>query len=623
LNSEARVRFPWRLMVSAGGFGASILNLSSLDVQRGGNEFMRRSTLLLLLLILLLAAGAAYVDAPNNGGIHIGGYNNDLTVREGLDLRGGVQVLLQASCDVPTRHCSQEDLNAMPDVRDAIERRVNGGLGVSEPVIQLQGTPADRISVELPGLKNEQEAVALLGQTGKLEIIDTGSQGLPVGTVVQPGQYPVRFTGDQLDPSSITATINPQNGQPMITFQFKGQAQTDFANYTQSHVQQYLTITLDNKVIESAVIQTQITGQGEISGGNMTLESAQATAALLRYGSLPVALTLVSERLIGATLGQQSVNDTFIAGAIGLAIVILFMLVYYRLPGFLADIALILYAGFTFAVFKLLAVVLTLAGLAGFILSIGMAVDANVLIFERVKEELRGGRTLSQAIDVGFKRAWPSIRDSNASTLITCGILYWFGSNFGASIIVGFATTLFLGVVISLFTAITVTRTFLNLLVPTGVATHPALFGLPRGTITVASNRRASIERRLAQRSAARAQALKEVEEEEEEEEEEETKPANRPLSLKERLALRRAGGGARAAAAEDEEAEEAEEEDEEADAVSEEEVAVDAEAEETEAEGEEEVGSRTNGAARSGAQRNKEETARAGRAGSKRGVED
>ncbi len=241
-----------------------------------------------------------------------------------------------------------------------------------------------------------------------------------------------------------------------------------------------------------------------------------------------------------------------------------------------------------------------------------MAVDANVLIFERVKEELRGGRTLSQAIDVGFKRAWPSIRDSNASTLITCGILYWFGSNFGASIIVGFATTLFLGVVISLFTAITVTRTFLNLLVPTGVATHPWLFGLPRGSIAVVSNRRASVERRLAQRKAARV-TVQEVEEEEEEEEEE-SKPASRPLSLKERLALRRAGGGARAAQDEEAEEEEAEEED----VVSEAEVDVDAEVEETEAE--EKVGSGTNGAARSGAQANKEETARAG---SKRGVED
>lgn len=586
---------------------------------------MRRSTLLLLLLIILMAAGAAYVDAPNNGGIHLAGYNNDLQVRQGLDLQGGVQVLLQASCDVPTPHCTSAQLAAMSDTRDAIERRVNGGLGVSEPVIQLEGN--DRISVELPGLKNEQDAVQLLGQTGKLEIIDTGPNALTVGTVVTPGQYPVRFTGDQLDPNSINATIDSQSGQPIITFQFKGQAQTDFANYTQQNIGNYLTITLDGKVIESAVIQSQITGQGQISGGSMTIESAQQTAALLRYGSLPVPLSIVSENLIGATLGQQSILDTFIAGAIGLGIVILFMLIYYRLPGFLADVALILYAGFTFAIFKLLAVVLTLAGLAGFILSVGMAVDANVLIFERVKEELRGGRTLSQAVDVGFKRAWPSIRDSNASTLITCGILYWFGSNFGASIIVGFATTLFLGVVVSLFTAITVTRTFLNLLVPTGVATHPAFFGLPRGSIIVASNRRANVERRLAERKASRALAVKEAEEEEEEEE----TPADRPLTLKERLAQRRAGGAktTAAAAVDEEEDEEEEDEDEDADAISEEEVEASDEVEEveevTEAEADstEAVGSGTNGAARPGAQGSKEQTARAGRAGSKRGVED
>ncbi len=555
---------------------------------------MRRSTLLLLLLIIALAGAAAYIDAPNNGGIHIGGYHNDLTVRQGLDLQGGVQILLQASCNVPVPKCTSADLDRMPDVRDNIERRVNGGLGVSEPVIRLQGN--DRISVELPGLKNEQEAVQLLGQTGKLEIIETGSQHLDEGTTVEPGQYPVKFTGDQLDPNSIAATIDQQTGRPIITFQFKGAAQSAFAEYTQSHINQYLTITLDGKVIESAQIINQITGQGQISGGNMTLESAQRIAALLRYGSLPVPLTLVSERLVGATLGQTSVYDSLVAGIIGLSIVIVFMLIYYRLPGFLADIALILYAGFTFAVFKLLAVVLTLAGIAGFILSIGMAVDANVLIFERVKEELRGGRTLSQAVEVGFKRAWPSIRDSNASTLITCGILYWFGSNFGASIIVGFATTLFLGVVISMFTAITVTRTFLNLLVPTGVATHPALFGLPRGAITVVSNRRASLERRLAQRR----QVVKEVEEEEESQEAEEEQPAKRPLTLKERLALRRAGSGGRAAA-ETAQAEEEEGEAEAEETAPAEEAAADEEAQKADASDQEEIA----------------------RAGSKRGVEE
>ncbi len=214
---------------------------------------------------------------------------------------------------------------------------------------------------------------------------------------------------------------------------------------------------------------------------------------LLKYGALPISFDIKSEQIVGPTLGQDSITKSEIAAAIGLGIVILFMLLYYRLPGFLADCALLLYAGTTFAVFKLVGVTLSLAGIAGFILSIGMAVDANVLIFERVKEELRAGRLLSSAIDIGWKRAWPSIRDSNCSTLITCAVLYAFGSNFGATIIVGFATTLFLGVLISMFTAVVVTRTFLNLLVPTGVVSHPALFGLPAGSIATAT---ASLSRR-------------------------------------------------------------------------------------------------------------------------------
>src|SRR2546430_5974430 len=262
----------------------------------------------------------------------------------------------------------------------------------------------------------------------------------------------------------------------------QGDAISRFGTFTGKNVGQYLTVTLDKQVIESAVIQSTITGPGQITG-SFTTPEAQSIVTVLKYGALPIPLKIASEETIGPTLGQDSIVKSAIAAAIGLGIVMLFMLLYYRLPGLLADIALILYALFTFAVFKLLGVVLSLAGITGFVLSIGMAVDANVLIFERVKEELRAGRLLSAAIDVGWKRAWPSIRDSNISTLITCAVLFYFGSNFGASVIAGFATTLFLGVLISMFTAIVVTRNFLNLLVPTGVINHPALFGLPANTI--------------------------------------------------------------------------------------------------------------------------------------------
>jgi protein-export membrane protein SecD len=230
--------------------------------------------------------------------------------------------------------------------------------------------------------------------------------------------------------------------------------------------------------MSSPTIQSQIPGNGQITG-SYTYKDAESLVNILKYGALPVALKLNSSNDISPTLGATAIQKSLLAGAVGIGIVILFMLFYYRLPGLLADIALILYASLTFAVFKIIGVTMSLAGITGFILSIGMAVDANVLIFERVKEEIRAGRLLASAIDIGWNRAWPSIRDSNCSTLITCAVLFVFGSNFGASIIIGFASTLFLGVVVSMFTAIVVTRTLLNLLVPTGFINHPVLFGLP------------------------------------------------------------------------------------------------------------------------------------------------
>jgi preprotein translocase subunit SecD len=451
---------------------------------------MRRGTLTLLLFIILLAAAAVYIDLPNTPGIHILGINNPLNVKLGLDLQGGVSVLLAPD---PNQHYDSNTLNTeMPAVRDAIAQRVNGGLGVNEPSIRLQssnGEPA--ISIELPGFTgNQTEAINTLLQTGNLEFWSTGPS--PATGAFDPSQYTQYnpggkpwFTGKDLDPNQTYVSYD-QAGRPQISFEMKGGAIGKFGTFTSQNVGQYLTVTLDRNVIQSAVIQSAITGPGVITG-NFSLDEANQIVTVLKYGALPIALTIKSEETIGATLGQDSIQKSAIAAAIGLGIVILFMLLYYRLPGLLADVALVLYAAVTFMIFKLLGVVLSLAGIAGFVLSIGMAVDANVLIFERVKEELRAGRLLASAIDIGWKRAWPSIRDSNISTLITCAVLYGFGSNFGASIIVGFATTLFLGVLISMFTAVVVTRTFLNLLVPTGVVSHPALFGLPAGSIATAS----------------------------------------------------------------------------------------------------------------------------------------
>jgi preprotein translocase subunit SecD len=453
---------------------------------------MRRGTLTLLLFIILLAAAAVYIDLPNTPGIHILGIDNSLQPKLGLDLQGGVSALLVPD---PNQHYDLKTLqDDMPAVRDNIEQRVNGGLGVSEPSIRIvtsNGIPS--ISVELPGFTgNQTEAVNSLLKTGLLEFWSTGPSPVQVGSTFDPTQYvqynpggKPEFTGADLDPTQVYVSQD-QAGRPQISFEMKGGAIGSFGSFTAKNVGQYLTITLDKSVIESAVIQNAINGPGVITG-TFTTTQAQSVVTVLKYGALPIALKIASEQTVGPTLGQDSITKSAIAAVIGLGIVMIFMLLYYRLPGLLADIALLLYAATTFAIFKLIGVVLSLAGIAGFILSIGMAVDANVLIFERVKEELRAGRLLASAIDIGWKRAWPSIRDSNISTLITCAVLYAFGSNFGASIIVGFATTLFLGVLISMFTAVVVTRTLLNLLVPTGVVSHPALFGLPPGSIASAS----------------------------------------------------------------------------------------------------------------------------------------
>jgi preprotein translocase subunit SecD len=459
---------------------------------------MRRGTLTLLFFIILLGIGASYVvfwpnPGPNGKPWH--GINNPFTIKEGLDLQGGVSVLLVPE---PGKYTYQQVQDAIPATIALITQRVNGGLGVNEPSIREQtsnGLPS--IAVELPGLNsgNPFQQIQSLLKTGDLQFWDTGPSGnLAQGTTFDPTQYaqynpgdkPL-FTGADLDPSQLGVSPDP-NGTAnyQINFGMKGAAIQKFSAYTANNIGHALTIVLDGQVISSPTIQGQIPGNGVITG-TFTLQQAQDIVNVLKYGALPIVLTIQSEQTVSATLGQDSIIKSEIAAAIGLGIVILFMLLYYRLPGLLADIALLLYAIFTFALFKLIGVTLTLAGIAGFILSIGMAVDANVLIFERVKEELRAGRLLSAAIDIGWKRAWPSIRDSNISTLITCAILYFFGSNFGASIIVGFATTLFLGVIISMFTAVVVTRTFLNLLVPTGVVSHPALFGLPPGSIATSS----------------------------------------------------------------------------------------------------------------------------------------
>jgi preprotein translocase subunit SecD len=258
-----------------------------------------------------------------------------------------------------------------------------------------------------------------------------------------------------------------QSGQPAIDFVLSTEGTSIFGQHTAANIDKILAITLDKRVISAPSINGAIpSGQGQISG-SFTAESANALAVQLRYGSLPIPLKVVETRIIGPTLGEDSLRKSLMAGAIGMVIVVLFMGIYYRLPGMVADVSIVFYAAFAFAIFKYFHFTLTLPGIAGFLLSTGAALDANILIFERIKEELRGGRNLVQAVDQGWIRAWPSIWESNVTTIITSLILYWFGSTFGATIVKGFSLTLALGVGISLFTAIYITRSLLALALQT------------------------------------------------------------------------------------------------------------------------------------------------------------
>ena len=449
----------------------------------------------MLVLVVVIAIIAAFLAWPTNNAIDLRpigiNYQRDIAIREGLDLQGGIQVLLQA--DTPPDQSIDQD--SMTAARQIIERRVNA-LGVSEPQIQLAQN--NRILVELPGVKDPDEAIKAFGNTGLLEFVDVGTVAVPQGATLttslgapaatpsptaQPGASPTPAAPPTPEPKVFQTIMTGKElrtaevgfdelNRPEIHLTLSDDGSKIFGDYTAGHVGQYLAITLDKVVLSAPVIQQPIYGGNvRITGGGprgFPLAEAQNDVIQLKYGALPVPLKVVQRSTVGPTLGADSVQKSIVAGIIGLAIVAAFMLLNYRVPGLVATVALAIYAAITFALFKTIPVTLTLAGIAGFILSIGMAVDANILIFERMKEELRTGRSPAAALDAGFARAWTSIRDSNVSTLITCAILFWFGATFGASIIQGFALTLALGVVVSMFTAITVTRTFLRALQSVG-----------------------------------------------------------------------------------------------------------------------------------------------------------
>ena len=441
---------------------------------------MKSRQVRILIIIIILVAVAVWVDLPNNPGIHFAGINREIETRLGLDLVGGVQALLEA--DLPAGQ--NIDAEAMNTAVQIVENRVNG-LGVTEALVQKAGDR--RIVVEIPGETDPEQALAVLKQTGLLEFVDMSSltpqealalegttirtdfgidqSSSPTETITSTITSPIFhtvMTGAGLKEVAVTTT---QTGDYQVSFELKGDDIKTFANFTSQNVGNVLAIVLDKQVISAPTINDAITdGMGVITG-NFDANSANALAVQLRYGSLPIPLKIVESRTVGPTLGQDSLQKSLLAGAIGFTVVILFMLLYYRVPGVLADIAIIIYAILAFALFRIIPVTLTLPGIAGLILSTGSALDANILIFERMKEELRAGKPLRNALDIGWQRAWPSIRDSNIATLITCTILFWFGSTFGATIVKGFSLTLALGVIVSLFIAIVVTRTLLTIVV--------------------------------------------------------------------------------------------------------------------------------------------------------------
>lgn len=400
------------------------------------------------------------------------GVKDPLKVRLGLDLQGGAQLVYQADL---SKVNGSDKTQAMESLTKVIGQRVNPG-GTSEINIQTSGS--NRVIIELPGVKNLDEAISTIGKTADLQFsevkVSSGStQIIPI---------PTGLSGK--DVQRATVDFDPQTSQPIVSLQLKSGAPTQKFGELTTRINKEgsrLLVTLDQDVVFGpATVSNPITDGKAVLSGNFTTADAKKTAQLINAGALPVPISLVEQRTVGATLGQESIAKSVVAGIIGLAVVALFMILYYRLAGVIAVIALSIYTLITLALYKISGVspspiVLTLAGIAGFILSIGMAVDANILIFERTKEEYRGGKEFVSAVESGFDRAWSSIRDSNVSTLITCTILFMFAGS--VPIIKGFAVTLALGVLVSMFTAITVSRTLLRMVMRTKWGVNPKLYG--------------------------------------------------------------------------------------------------------------------------------------------------
>jgi preprotein translocase subunit SecD len=380
----------------------------------------------------------------------------------GLDLAGGLRVTLEAQPGAEGEEITTEQVET---ARDIIERRV-AGIGVSEPQVRSEtaGDGSRRIVVEVPGVSDQQQVRDLVGSTGQLQFINPLGQqlvsGQDIGDLLDSGAVRELFDGGQIDPASVAPAVD--GNLIGVQFTLRDQGADIWCQFTTANVGRPGPIALDGEVITTPTINGAICGgQTIITVGTPNQANEQERTNLyntLRFGALPISLVEQGVETVDPTLGRDFLVQALVAGGVGLLLVLLFMIAYYRLPGVLAAIALVFYTLVVYAIFRVIGVTLTLAGVAAFILSIGMAVDANILIFERMKEEIRAGKTLGPAIEAGFNRAWSSILDSNVSSLLVAGWLYWQGT----TVVRGFALVLIIGVLVSMFSAVTVTRTLLR-----------------------------------------------------------------------------------------------------------------------------------------------------------------
>lgn len=412
--------------------------------------------------MIIMIVLAVLIDIPSTPG-WLGG--DKTKAQLGLDLVGGTELIYQADLSAST-----DKLKDLSNLSNVFSQRINS-LGVAEPNIQTSGT--DRIIIDLPGIKDINSAIAKIGQTYELSFMTQAkdaSDGIQLHdyydqNYLYPGYWKKSdLTGRNLTKSDATfqsGSTGVAASAPVVSIQFDNTGTEKFRKLTQDNLNKQIAIVLDNRIVSAPNVQTAITDGRAVITGSKDIKEAQDLARRLNEGMLPVPTKLIGQQNIGATLGKNSLKQSIVAGLIGILLVSIFMISYYKFPGLIAMIALTVYSIFALAIYKIIPVTLTLAGIAGFILSVGMAIDANVLIFERLKEELKSGKELNLALIDGFKRSWNSIRDSNISSIITCLILYYVT---GSGPVRGFALTLMIGIAISLFTAITLTRTILLLL---------------------------------------------------------------------------------------------------------------------------------------------------------------